>query len=104
MTTERAAIGWPRWLSLLLPWLVLLPLGLIGSALRAAPDDAFVVNSSADAPDGAVGDGACETVPGNGACTLRAAVQEANAFANSDTINLPAGTYTLTRTGVENVG
>ena len=38
----------------------------------------FVVNSAADnASDGSPGDGLCETVPGNGVCTLRAAIQEA---------------------------
>jgi hypothetical protein len=45
-------------------------------------------------------------VPGNGvcatsaaACTLRAAIQEANALDGADTITLPAGTYVLTLAG-----
>jgi len=54
------------------------------------------VNSTADATDAVAGDGVCETASGNGVCTLRAAIEEANALANSDTINLPAGIYTLT--------
>jgi CSLREA domain-containing protein len=84
-----------------LPWLALLPLALGGHAMHAAPEDTLNVNSQADMPDAAVGDGACETAPGNGICTLRAAIQEASAFANPDTINVPAGTYDLTRTGAD---
>ncbi len=62
----------------------------------------FNVNSVADLPDRSPGDFVCETDFGNGVCTLRAAVMEANAvqkFANGFdvTINLPAGTYLLTR-------
>ena len=40
------------------------------------------------------GDGICRSAPGN-ACTLRAAIEEANATAASDTVSVPAGTYTL---------
>lgn len=54
----------------------------------------FVVDSTLDAVDADVGDGRCATA--SGACTLRAAVNEANDAAGSDTIVLPAGTYTLT--------
>jgi CSLREA domain-containing protein len=57
----------------------------------------FTVDSTADAVDAAPGDGVC-AANGNG-CTLRAAVQEANAHAGADTINVPAGTYVLTITG-----
>src|SRR5918999_6087770 len=53
----------------------------------------FVVNSTADAVDARAGDGACRTVAG--ACTLRAAIQEANALPGADEIELPAGTYEL---------
>jgi len=56
----------------------------------------FTVNSTADATDAQPGDGVCETAPGNGVCTLRAAIQETNALLGADTIVLPAGTYTLT--------
>ena len=38
----------------------------------------FVVDSTADVDDANLGDGICETAPGNGVCTLRAAIQEAN--------------------------
>jgi hypothetical protein len=57
----------------------------------------LMVNSSlADAIDANPGDGVCETAPGNGVCTLRAAVMEANAWPGADTIILPAGVYYLT--------
>ena len=56
----------------------------------------FTVNSTADAVDAKRGDGVCETAPGNGICTLRAAIQESNTLAGADTIMLPAGTYTIT--------
>lgn len=59
----------------------------------------FVVNSTADAVDCNPGDGTCETVPGNGVCTLRAAIMETNALPGADTITLPAGFYALTLAG-----
>ncbi|HVO25627.1 MAG TPA: choice-of-anchor Q domain-containing protein [Candidatus Margulisiibacteriota bacterium] len=57
----------------------------------------FVVNSTADAVDVAPGDGVCATTVAT--CSLRAAIQEANALGGADTITLPAGTYTLGVTG-----
>ena len=71
----------------------------IGSAAAAST---FNVNSTADRVDLSPGNGVCATgnlVGGAPECTLRAAVQEANALAGTDTINIPAGTYTLTRSG-----
>ena len=57
----------------------------------------FVVDSTVDAPDAMPGDGVCASV--DGACTLRAAIDEANAFPGGSTIafnlTLPA-TITLT--------
>jgi hypothetical protein len=55
----------------------------------------FNVNDPADSVDATPGDGICADSLGR--CTLRAAIMEANALAGPDTINLPAGTYTLTR-------
>ena len=55
----------------------------------------FNVNSTLDLPDLIPGDGLCNTNVAT--CTLRAAIMEANATAGADTINVPAGTYTLTR-------
>ncbi|HVO22295.1 MAG TPA: CSLREA domain-containing protein [Candidatus Margulisiibacteriota bacterium] len=57
----------------------------------------FTVNSTADAVDVAPGNGTCATAAGT--CTLRAAIQEANALAGADTINVPAGSYFLTIQG-----
>jgi CSLREA domain-containing protein len=58
---------------------------------------AFPVDSTSDAVDANPGDGACATVAST--CTLRAAIQEANALPGPDTITLPAGTYALTIPG-----
>ncbi len=57
----------------------------------------FTVNNTADAVDANPGDGLCATA--QGACTLRAAIQEANALAGPDTIILPTGIYGLTTPG-----
>ncbi|MCA9922591.1 MAG: CSLREA domain-containing protein [Anaerolineales bacterium] len=63
---------------------------------QASPQNiTFNVNSTVDATDANPGNGVCETSPGNGVCTLRAAVQEANSLAGTDTISLSNGTYIL---------
>ncbi len=54
----------------------------------------FSVNTVADTPDASPGDGLCADAAG--ACSLRAAISEANAFPGADTITLPPGTYTQT--------
>ena len=59
----------------------------------------FTVTSLADSDDASAGDGVCQTSSGNGAvCTLRAAIQEANANAGADTIvfNIPGAVQTIT--------
>jgi CSLREA domain-containing protein len=61
------------------------------------PVGTFVVNSTLDAVDATRGDGICATA--GGVCTLRAAIQEANALTTARAITLPAGTYTLTIAG-----
>lgn len=58
----------------------------------------FTVDQLADAVDTKPGDGKCSTAEER--CTLRAAVQEANALAGADVIVLPAGTYPLSVEGV----
>src|SRR5262245_20927778 len=68
---------------------------------RATPAT-FVVNTTLDTVDANPGDGLARDANGN--TSLRAAVMEANALAGADTINLPAGTYRLTRTGAEENG
>ena len=69
---------------------------LFGVFLSAPAQAAvFTVNSPADAVDANPGNGVCETASGNGVCTLRAAIQEANALAGADTITLPPNSYLL---------
>ena len=57
----------------------------------------FTVNSLADTPDAVPGNGLCADA--GGACTLRAALQEANSLAGNDTINFSV-TGTINLTGV----
>jgi CSLREA domain-containing protein len=78
----------------------LAPLAISLTVLLPATAQAaqFVVNSTADAVDLAPGDGTCAT--STGVCTLRAAIQEANALTGGPhTIRLPPGTYALTIPG-----
>src|SRR5262245_20086793 len=63
----------------------------------AASAAGFAVNVTWDAVDVVPGNGVCADAAG--ACTLRAAVQEANALPGSDTIKVPGGTYNLTLLG-----
>jgi len=63
---------------------------------NASPESTFTVNSAGDAADINPGDGFCND--GSGSCTLRAAIQEANAVSGADTINFslpPNSTITL---------
>lgn len=73
----------------------LVALVALAPAARAAT---FNVNSTADAVDAAPGNGACAAA--GGACTLRAAIMEANRLGGSHTINVPAGLYVLMIPGV----
>jgi CSLREA domain-containing protein len=57
----------------------------------------LVVDSTSDAVDANPGDGTCATAGAQ--CTLRAAIQEANALTGPQSVNLPAKTYTLTIAG-----
>ena len=72
------------------------PVSLLLGVLAGTPPACaatFIVDTTADAVDAAPGDGACAT--GAGTCTLRAAIQEANALAGRDTVMLADLTYTL---------
>jgi CSLREA domain-containing protein len=71
--------------------IVALSLTATAPAARAAD---FTVDSVADAADAKPGDHVCRT-PG-ATCTLRAAVQEADASSGADTVSVPAGRYRLT--------
>ncbi|MCH7846416.1 MAG: right-handed parallel beta-helix repeat-containing protein, partial [Acidobacteria bacterium] len=86
-------------------WLQTPDFGNIGSIAGFA---GFVVNATGDATDASPGDGACDTggtnSEGTPECTLRAAIEEANALAGDDTIlfNMPvtepghsAGVWTI---------
>ena len=56
----------------------------------------FTVNSTGDGPDADTGDGACDD--GGGRCTLRAAIEQANAIVGPDSIsfNIPgSGAHTI---------
>ena len=57
----------------------------------------FTVTSTMDQTDVLHGDGVCAAA--SGACTLRAAIQEANALSGPDTIKLQTGVYMLTLAG-----
>ena len=69
-------------------------LGLAASA-AAQPGAILIVNSTADGGDSAPGNGICAA--SGGACTLRAAIQEANALAGTDTIQfaIASGVQTI---------
>ncbi len=60
----------------------------------------LLVDSTSDAPDASPGDGLCADVD-TAACTLRAAIEEANACEGADVVEVPAGTYVLTLGGLE---
>src|SRR4051794_16047804 len=82
-------------------WIVWGAATLTMLAFWATPDDAlavnFVVNVTADLPDLAPGNASCDVsaAPGD-QCTLRAAIQEANALGGGPhAITLPPGPYTL---------
>lgn len=60
----------------------------------------FTVDRPDDAVDAVPGDGVCATAPEPG-CSLRAAIQEANALPGLDTVVLPAGTFLLSLEGID---
>jgi CSLREA domain-containing protein len=58
----------------------------------------FEVDTTADTQDADPGDGLCADAL-DGHCSLRAAIQESNALAGADRIELPAGVFVLTIAG-----
>lgn len=67
---------------------------MAGGSLQAAT---FAPDATGDSVDALPGDGLCADADGH--CSLRAALQEANALAGADTIMLGASVYALTRAG-----
>ncbi len=66
------------------------------TATSEVPPVTFTVDSTADAPDAAPGDGGCASAAAE--CTLRAAIEEAVASGTLSVIDVPAGHYTLAST------
>lgn len=67
--------------------------GFVLASASAASAATFVVNNSGDAGDAVKGNGVCAT--GSGVCTLRAAIEEAEALSGPDTVTIPAMTISL---------
>src|SRR5687768_14052285 len=82
-----------RWMLTAVSFVVLCTLVAVPNGTVYAAS--FTVNDTRDRVDSNPGNGVCRT--GAGTCTLRAAIQEANARSGADTITVPAGTYMLTR-------
>jgi CSLREA domain-containing protein len=81
-------------------WRVPLQLGAVVGCLvlpGVAWATTYTVTSTADAVDANPGNNVCATA--GAVCTLRAAVQEANAHNGADAISIPAGTFTLSLAG-----
>lgn len=83
----------------------LLLLGLQAAKPAHAASTTFTVNSTGDAPDANPGNGTCQTAM-TGECTLRAAIEEANANNNDPTVDVinfaipGAGPHTISPTSV----
>lgn len=69
------------------------------AAVTSASAAVFNVNTTVDAIDNDTSDGVC--LIASGGCSLRAAVQQANANSEADEINVPAGLYNLSVLGAE---
>src|SRR5688572_23226694 len=82
-----------RWMLTAVSFVVLCTLVAVPNGTVYAAS--FTVNDTRDRVDTNPGNGMCRTSAGT--CTLRAAIQEANARSGADTIHLRPGTYILTR-------
>lgn len=93
----RRKLSWILLLILCAGYLCGPPVGV-----RAAITATFTVNATGDAPDANPGDGICAiSATLGGHCTLRAAVQEANARSGADTIVLSPQSYSLSIVGLD---
>lgn len=71
----------------------------------AEPSGVFSVNQTADLVDANIGDGHCDTnlASAGDQCSLRAAIQQANATAGTDTITfVSSAVHKLARAGIDN--
>jgi len=73
-------------------WVTATVLGMLAFAPGASAAT-FTVNSTVDFPDANTGDTTCADILNR--CTLRAAIEQANAQGGPDQVNLPPGTYSL---------
>ncbi|MCC5954133.1 MAG: hypothetical protein JJU45_18730 [Acidimicrobiia bacterium] len=64
----------------------------------------LTVNETTDGPAAAPGDGICEMTPGENDCSLRAAIEEANAADTRAVIALPAGNHDVSTGSVHVTG
>jgi len=78
-------------------WGVVIGLTLLGVFSASVQAAVCTVNNPFDVSDASPGNRVCETAPGNGVCTLHAAIQESNALAGDDMIILPPNIYLLTQ-------
>jgi hypothetical protein len=69
------------------------------AACASAHAATFEVDTQTDTVDANPGDGLCADA--NGHCSVRAAIMETNALAGADSIELPAGMFTLTIEGTD---
>src|SRR5918992_2268269 len=93
---ERRVFGPLRERRLFRPVMILAAVLLVSVAVfvvNRALASPFTVDSTADRVDTNIGNGECRTSVGT--CTLRAAIQEANALSGHDTIEVAAGVYEL---------
>jgi CSLREA domain-containing protein len=72
-------------------------LAMVMLCMATAQAQNFTVDSTTDAVDAVLGNGICADA--SNICTLRAAIQEANALAGADTITLPAEVFQLSISG-----
>ncbi len=87
-------------MSRVLRWLPFVGCAVVGAFLLSAcnppPTKKLIVTTSVDKADANVGDGVCEATVGAGDCTLRAAIQEANASSIRADVTVPPWNFTLT--------
>lgn len=98
MGRARAVRRSRRGVAVVLALALTLPVTWLAS-VPAASDVTFVVNRTSDLADLNAGDGLCDTAAQTGnQCTLRAAIEEANATAGADTIAFNIGGAAVVKT------